>query len=135
MSPHPLLLVVDDNRDNAALLARRLRRHDFNVVISHSGEKALKLIDSENIDLVLLDILMRDMDSMQTLATIRRRYSPVDLPVIMATALADSRNMVDALESGANDYVVKPLDMDVVIARIRNQLTLKNRFLAEKSLN
>lgn len=134
MSTSPLLLVVDDNQDNAALLARRLRRHSFQVMISDSGERALQLLEEQRIDLVLLDILMRDMDGMQTLQHIRRKFSLLELPVIMATALTTAHNMVAALTSGANDYVTRPLDMDVVVARIKLQLQLKQQARPENTL-
>jgi len=127
MNKSPRLLVVDDNRDNAFLLARRLRRRAFQVIITDSGEKALQLLEQQDIDLVLLDILMRDMDGMQTLQHIRRKFSLLELPVIMASALTTSHSMVMALSSGANDYVTRPLDMEVVVARIRLQLQLKHQ--------
>jgi two-component system sensor histidine kinase ChiS len=132
MTNLPLLLVVDDNQDNAALLARRLRRRSFQVLTTDSGEQALRLLEEQRIDLVLLDILMRDMDGMQTLQQIRHKFSLLELPVIMASALTAAHNMVAALTSGANDYVTRPLDMDVVVARIRLQLLLKQQGCPEK---
>jgi DNA-binding response OmpR family regulator len=120
----PVLLIVDDNRDNRTLLARRLERQSYEVITVDSGLEALQVLGKQTCDLVLLDILMRDMDGMETLKNIRREYSLLELPVIMVSALAESKNIVEALQAGANDYVTKPLDIDVILARIQTQLTL-----------
>jgi len=123
----PRLLVVDDNRDNSVLLARRLKRHDYQVITVDNGAEALQILEKQPCDLVLLDILMRDMDGMETLRGIRKKYSMLQLPVIMVSALVDTQNTVEALQAGANDYVTKPLDMDVILARIENQLILRTQ--------
>ena len=128
------LLVVDDNEMNRDMLSRRLSRRGHTVVMAENGQKALELIEQQSFDVVLLDIMMPGISGIEVLETIRQSYSASDLPVIMATAKADSEDVVAALKLGANDYVIKPLDFPIVLARVQAQLetyhhhkTLKER--------
>ena len=123
-SEHPLanILVVDDEARNRDLLDRWLTREGFRVTLATSGEEALLQVGDKALDLVLLDIMMPGKSGLEVLAAIRERHGPAELPVIMITALSDSATTVRALETGANDYVTKPIDLPVVLARIQNQL-------------
>jgi sigma-B regulation protein RsbU (phosphoserine phosphatase) len=122
---HVNLLVVDDEELNREGLARRLQRHDYEVVAAKSGREAIELLGGRRFDLVLLDIMMPGMNGLEVLKFLRRVDSLIDLPIIMVTAKGESEDMVEALELGANDYVTKPLDFPVVLARIRTQLALR----------
>jgi adenylate cyclase len=119
------LLVVDDDAMNRDMLSRRLARHGYTVAVAEDGEQALKMIEGQTFDLVLLDIMMPGVSGLQVLDSLRQRYSMADLPVIMATAKDESGDVVEALKRGANDYVIKPLDFPVVLARTESQLALK----------
>jgi diguanylate cyclase (GGDEF)-like protein len=119
----PRLLIVDDISDNRALLTRRFERRGFDVTEAESGLAALELIEKEAFDLVLLDVMMPGIDGMETLKRIRGRKSALALPVIMVTAKSESTNIVDALECGANDYVTKPVDFAVALARVNTQIS------------
>ena len=119
------LLLVDDESANRELLGRQLRRAGFDVSEAESGRAALSMIARHEFDLVLLDVLMPDLNGVQILKSIRSTMSVSELPVIMATALAETRDVVAALEAGANDYVTKPFDMALVAARIQTQLDLR----------
>lgn len=118
------LLVVDDNDLNRDMLGRRLKRRGYTVVSAESGEAAMQLLQRETFDLVLLDWMMPGMSGIQVLEQIRKRWSAVELPVVMATAKSEADDIVQALRAEANDYVTKPLNFDVVHARIRTQLSL-----------
>jgi len=122
--PTPRLLVVDDNALNRDMLSRRLKRRDYEVLVAEDGESALQLLKTEPIDLVLLDWMMPGLSGIDVLARIRATTSQVELPVIMATAKTEADDIVEALKAEANDYVTKPLNFDVVHARIRTQLNL-----------
>jgi len=122
------LLVVDDNDLNREMLSRRLTRKGFEVEMAEGGRRALELIDSENYDLVLLDIMMPEVTGIDVLESVRKRFSPAELPVIMATAKTQSEDVVSALTLGANDYVTKPIDFSVLLARIDTHLKLKHLF-------
>ena len=119
----PRLLIVDDISDNRSILKRRFERRGFDVVEAESGLIAIDLIEKGAFDLVLLDVMMPGMDGMETLKRIRSRKSASALPVIMVTAKSESDNIVDALEQGANDYVTKPVDFAVALARVNTQLS------------
>src|SRR5262249_52111519 len=94
----------------------------FDVTEADSGLAAIDLIQKRTFDLILLDIMMPGIDGLETLRRIRRQKSSSALPVIMVTAKAESSNIVEALELGANDYVTKPVDLDVALARVKTQL-------------
>ncbi|MBX5481207.1 MAG: response regulator [Myxococcaceae bacterium] len=119
------VLVVDDQPRNVDFLSRQLERRAFQVTVTHSGSEALRLIESTRFDLVLLDVMMPGISGLEVLEQIRAQRSAAELPVVMATALDRSDDVVKALQLGANDYVTKPLDLPVVLARIRTQLELK----------
>ena len=119
------LLVVDDNEMNRDLLSRRLRKKGHRVAVADGGAAALEMIGAESFDLVLLDIMMPGIDGMEVLERIRGEHDPDELPVIMATAKSESEDIVAALKIGANDYVTKPFDFPVVLARVQTQLAVK----------
>ena len=119
------LLVVDDDEINRDLMSRRFRRAGYLVNTAADGEQALRCIQSEQVDLVLLDLMMPQMSGLELLKTLRAQYTPSQLPVIMVSALNESNQIVVALTFGANDYITKPIDFSVAIARVRTQLLRK----------
>ena len=119
------LLIVDDVRENRDILRRRFERHGFHATEAGGGIEALALIEQEAFDLVLLDIMMPDIAGLEVLAQIRSKYSPGVLPVIMVTAKSQSEDIVEALNRGANDYITKPVDFSIALARVITQLDRK----------
>jgi len=119
------LLLVDDEEMNRDALSRRLTRKGYTVLTAESGPRALELIDANRVDAVLLDVMMPGMSGIETLRQVRKSRSLVDLPVIMVTAKDRNEDVVEALELGANDYVTKPINFDVALARIRTQVTAR----------
>jgi diguanylate cyclase (GGDEF)-like protein/PAS domain S-box-containing protein len=117
------LLVVDDNEMNRDALSRRLRQRGFEVTIAADGAEALELIDRSAFDLVLLDVEMPGLSGLEVLATLRLTRSATELPVIMVTARAEGTDIVEAFRVGANDYVTKPIDFPVALARIGTHLS------------
>ena len=120
--PEFTLLVVDDDASNRYMLSRRLERAGYRVIVAEDGYKAIGVVETEAVDLVLLDIMMPGIDGLRVLEQLRRSQSPAQLPVIMASAIDESETVVRAIEGGANDYVTKPLDFPVVLARVAAQL-------------
>jgi phosphoserine phosphatase RsbU/P len=133
-SPQGTILIVDDEELNRDGLSRRLQRHDYNVVSAKSGRDAIELLGNRQFDLVLLDIMMPGMNGLEVLKFLRRIDTLIDLPIIMVTAKGGSEDVVEALELGANDYLTKPLDFPVVLARVRTQLALRRAVAQVKQL-
>lgn len=121
------ILIVDDNEMNRDLLARRLRRRGFAVVAVADGPAALEALERAAFDAVLLDIEMPRMSGLDVLRRVRERHAAIDLPVIMVSARHDSQSIVRALDLGANDYVTKPIEFPVALARLNAQLS-RRRF-------
>src|ERR1700680_3611412 len=119
------LLIVDDNELNRDMLARRLARKGYEIVLADSARELPQRVKEEAIDLVLLDIEMPEISGLEALKTLRETYSPIELPIIMVTAKNQSDDVVRALDLGANDYVTKPIDFAVALARIGTQLSHK----------
>jgi len=142
--PNATLLLVDDDAMNRDALSRRLTRTGYTVLTAENGMDALGMINSHRIDAVLLDVMMPGMSGLETLRSLRQSRSVSDLPVIMVTAKDGSDDVVEALDLGANDYVTKPIDYAVALARIRAQVTarradpltgLPNRLLFMERIN
>jgi serine/threonine protein kinase/CheY-like chemotaxis protein len=127
------LLVVDDNEENRDLLSRRLIKKGFQVLVAEGGRQALSIVEDQPVDLVLLDIMMPDISGIQVLEELRKTRSAAELPIIMATAKTESEDVVQALELGANDYVTKPIDFPVVLARVQAQLRVKKSKRAQQA--
>lgn len=125
------LLIVDDDEANRYLLCRQLERRGFATVAAASGREALLLLQQQTFDLVLLDITMPEMSGLQVLTALRDTYTASQVPVIMVSAQHQSKTIVDALQLGANDYITKPIDFPVLMARVDAQLLRKR---AEEAL-
>jgi PAS domain S-box-containing protein len=119
------LLVVDDNESNRDVLSRRLKRAGYRVETAESAAEALAILERTPVDLLLLDIMMPGISGIEFLRMLRKTHSTSELPIIMVSALSETKDVVEALNLGANDYVTKPVDMDVALARIDTQLRRK----------
>ena len=119
------MLVVDDSEPNRDALSRRLAHQGFLVDGRPSGDEALTLAGSRAFDIVLLDVEMPGMSGLEVLARLRETRSQTELPVIMVTARTQGADIVEAFRLGANDYVTKPIDFPVALARIRTHLSHK----------
>ena len=117
------LLLVDDDAMNRDALSRRLTRAGYAVLTAENGLSALNMVAAHHVDLVLLDVMMPDISGIEVLRRIRETRPISDLPIIMVTAKDGPHDTVEALDLGANDYVTKPIDVSVALARIRTQLT------------
>ncbi len=116
------VLLVDDSAHGRAALARRLTGHGYRIEEAHNGPEALSKVRQFSYDLVLLDQMMPGMSGMEVLRRLRSAHSQSELPVIMVTGVQQSEFVAEALRSGANDYVTKPVDALIVAARIQSQI-------------
>ncbi len=115
------ILVVDDEENICRMVSRYLKREGFKVLVAHDGEKALNMVSQERPDLLLLDIRMPGISGMDVLRRVKDMNE--DMPVIMMTAYSCVNQAVEALKTGAHDYLTKPFDLNEIIRVIRRALT------------
>jgi two-component system phosphate regulon response regulator PhoB len=115
----PLVLVVEDEAALATMLRYNLEKQGFRVDEATDGQEALTRIAEMTPDLVLLDWMLPVMSGIEVCRQIRRRPNTRDLPVIMVTARTEDQDAVRALNTGADDYITKPFNMEALLARIR----------------
>ena len=121
----PLILAVDDEPANLALLRKLLAREGYDVLEASDGASALQLIDQQRPDLVCLDVMMPGMDGVEVCRRVRRRPEHAGVPILLLTALDRSEDKALGLEAGANDFLSKPFDQHELSARLRSLLRTK----------
>lgn len=125
MQATPCVLVVDDERINRELLKGILKRNGYQIILAASGEEALRVLPEAKPDLVLLDVNMAPMNGFDVLRKIRESHRDTELPVLMVTAESDRNMIIDAFREGANDYLTKPVDPEITLARVSLHLRLR----------
>ncbi|MCC7494943.1 MAG: response regulator transcription factor [Fimbriimonadaceae bacterium] len=118
------ILVVEDDLEARLLIARILEASGFSTATASSAEDALSTVRAGNLSMVLLDVLMPDIDGFECC---RRLREFAQIPLIMVSALTDTRSIVRGLEAGADDFITKPFDRDELIARVRSVLRRAER--------
>lgn len=113
------LLVVDDERPIADILKFTLEKEGYQVVCAYDGDEAVRLVESEKPDLILLDVMLPGRDGMDVCRTVRQSF---DMPIIMLTAKDSELDKVLGLELGADDYVTKPFSARELVARVKAHL-------------
>lgn len=122
------ILVVDDTPKNVKLLADLLAVKGYAVVTAASGAEALKQLEAERPDLVLLDVVMPEMSGYEVCREIRRNPQNGMLPVVMVTALDPGEERTKGLEAGADDFLTKPINQAEILARVRSLLRIKQLY-------
>ena len=122
----PRILCVDDEPVNIKLLNALLIPKRFDVINASNGKEALKKIENNNIDLVLLDAMMPEINGFEVCKKIKRNEKHRNIPVIMITVLASKKDRIQSIESGADDFITKPFDSEEVMARIEMLLRMKD---------
>jgi adenylate cyclase len=125
MRDPPLILVVDDVADNVDILQMRLEAQGYEVATAGDGVEALDKIRELLPDLVLLDVMMPRLDGIETVKRLKADPSLPFIPVILVTAKADARDVIEGLEAGGDDYLTKPVDHAALSARVRAMLRIK----------
>lgn len=118
------ILIIDDSEKNRTLLAMLLGKLGYVTSTAAGGTAALALMERHTYDLILLDMVMPEIDGLSTLQFIRRRYQINELPVIMVTGMSEVASVTRAIELGANDYISKPFQKDILLSRVRMQLEM-----------
>ena len=125
ITDRPCILIVDDERINQTLLKGILSRNGYELLLASSGEEALAILQQTTPDLVLLDVIMSPLSGFDVLRSIRETHRDTELPVVMVTAEADRQIIIDAFREGANDYLTKPVDPEMTLARVSLHLRLR----------
>ena len=112
----PRIILVEDDERLAVLIVEYLEQHDLQLTVEYRGDTAVKRILESNPDLVILDVMLPGMDGLQVCKFVRQE---IDCPILMLTAKSDDIDQVLGLEFGADDYITKPVQPRVLLARIR----------------
>lgn len=124
MTPAHTILLVDDNPANLSVLVGCLADQDYRVLTAESGERALEIIARVRPDIVLMDVIMPGMGGLEACRCIREDEAHGDIPVIFLSALDEAQDKVKGLQSGAVDYISKPLHQEEVLMRVNTHLTI-----------
>lgn len=127
MNTQEKILVVDDSTTNVLLLQSIMEEQNFEVLTSFSGAEAIKILEKETPELILLDIMMPGMNGFEVLDILAKNHIWSKIPVIMITAKTENENVQKALDMGAVDFIKKPIDMIDLISRVKAVLRLKKR--------
>jgi restriction system protein len=125
MKDKPVILVVDDQPQNIELLAARLAPQGYKIIRAADGEEALEKISGNQIDLILLDVMMPGIDGFEVIRRIRQDETHRQLPIILVTALRETKERVKGIEAGCDDFLSKPVDKIELLARVRSLLKVK----------
>ena len=120
----PKVLIVDDEPDVVRLIEFRLQKEGLDVVSCGDGRTALKLLDDEKPDLMILDIMMPLLDGMEVLRQIRSHRTTSRIPVIMLTAKTASVTVDEARQLWVSDYIMKPFDPEKLVAKVKKALKI-----------
>ncbi len=120
----PRILLVDDEPVNLRVLRQVLQTANYRLSFARSGKDALKLVEQEDIDLILLDVMMPDMTGLEVCERLKQNPATAHIPVIFVTALKDSIDEEKGFETGAVDYIIKPIVPAIVLARVKTHLSL-----------
>lgn len=113
------ILIVDDDKEIVDLIAIYMSNEGYKVFLANDGYKAIEVVEKNKIDLIILDIMMPKLDGITTCMKIREKYN---MPIIMLTAKSQDMDKVNGLTIGADDYVTKPFNPVVLVARVKSQL-------------
>jgi DNA-binding response OmpR family regulator len=113
------VMVVDDEKDLGAMLSRFLKRAGYEPVYCEDGARAWKRLQKEPVDILVTDVNMPEMDGLELCRKVREHPRLRGLPVIMLTVKSEVPAQVEGYERGADDYIAKPFDFPVLLARIR----------------
>ncbi len=129
------ILIVDDTPVNLEVVIDFLEGYGFGIRMARSGESALKRVEYDRPDIILLDVLMPGMDGFETCRRLKAQPATEDIPIIFMTSLTGTEDKVKGFEVGAVDYVTKPLHQEEVLARIKTHLRLRDLTLSLEEKN
>jgi len=127
----PPILVVDDNADNADIIRQYLEVRGYPITVAHNGDEALALFETVKPALVLLDVMMPGRDGWEVCRVMKQHpHLGKTVRVIMVTALSDMDDKREAIQTGADDFVVKPFDLPTLAATVQRNLAMQRTAIA-----
>jgi len=127
MTPKFTVLAVDDEPNNLTTLGRILSSAGYRVLVAPNGEAALRLAISQKPDLILLDVMMPGLDGYEVCAKLKTGEDTKEIPIIFVTSMSDPDYETQGFKTGGVDYVVKPVNSVILLARVNTHLELKNK--------
>src|SRR5476649_1154795 len=121
----PRILVVDDNEVNRDILITRLETYGYEMLQAADGEEAIASAKKHLPDLILLDVMMPKIDGIEVTRRLKADATLPFMPIILVTAKSDSKDVVEGLEAGADEYLTKPVDQMSLVARVKSVMRLK----------
>lgn len=121
----PLIMVVDDNKITTKLLHRYLEANGYDAVEAYDGQECLEKVDVQEPDAIILDVMMPRLDGYQTVQKLKENPKTKHIPVVIVTALNDVQNQVKSVDSGSDDFLSKPIEEKLFIAKVKLLSDLK----------
>jgi len=136
MSEKPIILLVDDEETNLNLLNSLCHKMGYDCLTAHNGSQAVEAATSQNPDLIMMDVIMPQMDGFEATRKLKSDPATSHIPIIMVTAASSRDDKIKGIASGANDFITKPVDVQELSLRIKNNLKIKeyHDFLKNYSL-
>jgi len=129
----PKLLLVEDNPDIQFLISNQLKVLNIETTICGNGDQAIELIHKEQFDLFILDRMLPGKSGLEICKILRTLTKNIYSPILMVTAMSDSEQIIEGLNSGADDYITKPFNNEILLARVRSQIRRLQMLSNEKS--
>ncbi len=118
------VLIIDDNASNIQIVGTLLKNEGYQIYVANNGLQAINIVEEILPDLILLDIMMPGMDGIETSKRIKKNSQTREVPIIFITAKSDVQDVVRGFESGGSDYITKPFQAPVLLARVRTHVAL-----------
>lgn len=115
----PFIMIVDDNKITTKLLRRYIEAHGYEVVEAYDGIDCLEKFEERLPDAVILDVMMPRLDGYETVKRLKAEARTKEIPVVIVTALNDVSNQIKSIEAGADDFLSKPIDEKLLIAKVK----------------
>ena len=126
------VLIVEDSRTQAEVLMGVLRRHGYEAVIAKNGKRALELVKMRKPSIIISDVIMPVMDGYELCSILKSDPAFRDIPLILLTALSDTRDMARALQAGADNFITKPYPEEYLVSRVKSMLDSPKRVFQEE---
>jgi CheY-like chemotaxis protein len=115
----PFVLVVDDNKITTKLLRRYLESNGYEALEAYDGIECIEKVDQRHPDVIVLDVMMPRLDGYETVKRLKDNAETKHIPVVIVTALNDVANQIKSIEAGADDFLSKPIEEKLLIAKVR----------------